>query len=402
MRKPFLRFMSKLSLVTFLVFAVVSGGLARGREQTLYVFPGGRRGDQPQTGVVFDKAGHLYGTTYYGGAYGWGTVFELKHSQNDWQQEVLYSFMGGSDGSNPTGNLLIDDAGNLYGTTLYGGTGAGCQQGSYECGTVFEVVRSDQGWKHSVLYSFCPAVGCSDGSAPSGLSFDKAGNLYGTTGEGGGGCPSSGCGTVYELTRSNRGWTETVLHAFSQSGDGFSPGVGVTLDNLGNVYGTTSAGGTSDWGIVFELKRTKTQWTELVLYSFAPGYGGANGGLTLGAAGVIFGTTQGGVFELRRSHGRWNETMYYPAEGANPKLVLDKTGALYGTAILGGAWGNGFVFRMHREKQWQIQLLHSFVGGSDGANPAAGLILGADGKLYGTTSSSYGSQYGGTVFQIIP
>jgi len=409
MRKRILLLMSKQSTVSFLFFALVSGGFAGGKEKVLYSFPDGGHGQSPQTGVVFDSTGNLYGTTYYGGTYGWGTVFELKRSKSGWKQAVLYSFLGSNNGYYPTGNLLIDAAGNLYGTTLYGGTGTGCQQGSYNCGgTVFELVQSDHGWQHSVLYSFCPASGCSDGSAPYGLSFDQAENLYGTTLGGGGGCPSYGCGTVYELIHLNSGWTEKVLHAFSQSGDGFYPGVGgVTLDPLGNVYGTTYAGGTSDYGIVFELKRLKGQWKERVLYNFTSGNGGANGGLTLDAAGVIFGTTdygneQGSIFELRRSHGQWNETVLYSGNSPNPQLILDKTGALYGTSLFGGSRNDGFAFRLRHEKQWQFVVLHSFVGGNDGANPAAGLTLGADGNLYGTTSSSYDSQYGGTVFRISP
>ena len=133
----------------------------------------------------------------------------------------------------------------------------------------------------------------------------------------------------------------------------------------------------------------------------------ANGGLTLDSADAIFGTTQygdghGSIFELRHSQGQWNETILYSGDGPNPRLILDKTGALYGTSLFGGASGNGFAFRMQHKKQWQMEVLHNFGGGGDGSNPMAGLILGVDGNLYGTTSSSNNPQYGGTVFQIIP
>jgi len=397
----------KMWLVASLIFALASVGFASDREKTLYAFPGGSRGGDPQAGVVSDSDGNLYGTTYYGGAYGWGTVFELRHSQKGWTHEVLYSFLGSYDGFNPTGNLLLDKVGNLYGTTQYGGTGSTCS-GDPCNGTVFELVRSGSGWKHSVLHSFCSATACSDGAGPSGLAFDKVGNLFGTTAGGGTGCQPGGCGTVYELTPSTEGWTETVLYYFDQNNaGGFVPAGGVALDDAGNIYGTTYIGGANDSGDVFELKHTNNHWEELVLYSFTTGEGGANGGLTLDGANVIFGTTQygngvGGVFELRHSQGTWNENILYSGNGPNPELILDKTGALYGTSLFGGSNGYGYVFRLQHKNRWQFDVLHSFAGGRDGANPAAGLILGADGNLYGTTSSSYDSQYGGTVFQITP
>ena len=354
-----------------------------------------------------DSDGTLYGTTYYGGTYGWGTVFELKRTQKGWTQEVLYDFRGSYDGFNPTGNLLLDQIGNLYGTTQFGGTGTTCT--GYPCnGTIFELVRSGSTWKHSVLYSFCSASACSDGAGPSGLTFDKAGNLFGTTVGGGTGCQPDGCGTVYELTPSNGGWTETVLYYFDENnGGGFFPAAVVALDDAGNLYGTTYVGGANDFGDVFELKHINSHWKELVLYSFTSGEGGANGGLTLRTSDVIFGTTDdgngaGGIFELRRSRrGRWNETILYSGNGTNPQLISDNTGALYGTSSFGGSNGYGYAFRLQHKKQWRIDVLHSFAGGKDGANPAAGLIVGPDGNLYGTTSS-YESQYGGTVFQITP
>jgi uncharacterized repeat protein (TIGR03803 family) len=137
------RLIGNTSFVSFLALALVSVGLARGREKTLYAFPGGSRGDDPQTGVVSDNDGNLYGTTYYGGAYGWGTVFELKLSKRGWTQNVVYNFMGSKDGFNPSDNLLIDKAGNLYGDTFYGGTGSGCINASEGCGTVFELTRAN-------------------------------------------------------------------------------------------------------------------------------------------------------------------------------------------------------------------------------------------------------------------
>jgi len=415
MRKQIVRLMSWISVVSLLLFALVSVGMARNREKTIYIFPGGSHGDDPQTGVVSDSDGNLYGTTYYGGTYGWGTVFELKRSKNGWQQEVIYNFEGSHDGFNPTGNLLIDKAGNFYGTTLYGGSGTGCQQ---ECGgTVFELAQSGGIWKHSVLYNFCSTTDCGDGAGPSNLIFDKAGNLYGTAG-GGTGCPPNGCGIVYELSPSKGGgWTETVLYAFDQNNDGgFYPGPGVVLDDRGNIYGATGAGGVYDYGVVFRLTRAKPGWNESILYYFiGNGDGGANGGLVLDNSGNIYGTTTWGtgcqygcgtVFELTRSHGQWIEKTFffdgtngdYPVSG----LVRDSKGSLYGATLFGGADDDGVVFKLQHNKTWKITVLHSFSGKRDGANPEAGLLFGIDGTLYGTTSSLYDSQYGGTVFQITP
>jgi uncharacterized repeat protein (TIGR03803 family) len=420
MRKQTLLLVNKISLVSFLIFALVSVGMARVREKTLYTFPGGSHGYDPQGGIVSDSDGNLYGTTYYGGTYGWGTVFELKHSNKGWPQEVIYNFTGSSDGFYPTGNLLIDKAGNLYGTTSYGGSGTGCQRGAYECGgTVFELARSGGIWKHSVLYNFCSTSGCGDGGGPSGLVFDKAGNLYGTTGGGGTGCSPDGCGTVYKLSPSNGGgWAETVLYAFDQNnGGGFSPGSGVALDDAGNIYGTTFSGGTSNYfGVVYELKHAKYRWNESILYSFTGnGDGDPNGGLVRDNSGNIYGTTIWGtgcqngcgtVFELTRSHGHWVEKVFF-FDGTNGEypiagLIRDSKGSLYGATLFGGTNNAGVVFKLHHDKAWKVTVLHSFSGKRDGANPEAGLLFGPEGTLYGTTSSLYDSQYGGTVFQIAP
>jgi uncharacterized repeat protein (TIGR03803 family) len=314
---------SHTSLLLMTLVFISSSVLAR--EKVLYRFPGGNRGSDPQSGVVFDSNGDAYGTTYYGGTYGWGTIFNLEQSKGGWIPRVLYNFLGTSDGFNPTGNLVIDAAGNLYGTTQSGGSGAACPA-SYNCGTVFELVHSNGIWRHVVLYSFCSLSGCADGAVPEGLTLDKTGNLYGSTFTGGQQCD---CGTVYELSPSHGSWTETVLYAFNNQGDGHSPNPGITINKSGSLYGTTCCGGGYGYGTVFVLKKTKRGWKEVLLYAFdgSTNYRNANGYLTLDSLGNIFGTTTGGisgcsyqcgiVYRLSRSNGQWIEKTVYTFDGTH-------------------------------------------------------------------------------------
>jgi uncharacterized repeat protein (TIGR03803 family) len=412
-------FVSIVRVALLLAIVVFAGSSALAGEKVLYQFPGGNRGNYPQFGVVFDSKGNAYGTTYYGGRYGWGIIFELEKSNHGWTEQVLYNFLGSSDGFNPAGNLLIDAAGNLYGTTQSGGTHTGCLQGEEYCGgTVFELTQSNGSWKHIVLYNFCSDSGCSDGAVPNGLVFDKAGNLYGTTGAGGQQC-EGGCGTVYELTPSNGSWTEKVLYAFDDTGNGFFPAAGITIDQSGNLYGTTYAGGGYNYGLVFMLKPTKRGWQEVMLYAFdgSTNNKDANGYLTLDAAGNIFGTTSDGyngctyecgmVFRLSRSRGQWVESAVYTFDGThgaspNPGLILDSAGNFYGSTILGGKNNFGEVFELKPGKTWTIKLLHSFAGVSGDENPNPGLIFGPDGGLYGTTPQANNNQYDGEVFEVLP
>jgi uncharacterized repeat protein (TIGR03803 family) len=401
-------------IIMMLVFA---GSSAVAGEKVLYQFPGGKRGNNPQSGVVFDSNGNAYGTTYYGGTYGWGTIFRLEQSNGSWKEQVLYSFLGTSDGFNPAGNLVIDAAGNLYGTTLNGGTGTGCQNQNYYCnGTLFELVYSNGAWKHVVLYNFCSRSGCTDGAGPEGLTFDKAGNLYGSTVTGGQQC-QSGCGTVYELSNSNGSWTHKVLYAFNQSGDGNYPVPGITIGKSGTLYGATCCGGGYGYGTVFSLKPAKSRWKEEMLYAFdgSINYKNANGYLTLDSVGNILGTTTGGssgcsyqcgiVFRLSRSkNGQWAENTVYTFDGThgaspNPGLIFDSAGNLYGSTLVGGNYNFGEVFQLKSGKTWTIQVLYSFTGQGTDEFPNPGLIFGPGGSLYGTTPGSYNSQYYGEVFE---
>jgi len=199
-------------------------------------------GAYPYGVLTMDAAGNLYGTTYEGGVYGGGAVFELTNTGQGWKESLLYNFTGGDNGDSPLAGVVFDSQGNLYGTTLSGGQD--------EVGTVFQLTPTQGGWDHQVLYSF---TGGLDGGSPyyGSLALDAAGNLFGTTRYGG----EAQLGTVFKLTRSphSHKWNETVLHSFAGAPDGVNPIFGLVLDPAGNLYGTTPAGGINDLGAVFEI-----------------------------------------------------------------------------------------------------------------------------------------------------
>ena len=212
-------------------------------QTVLYTFHGAD-GSFPWSGVIFDQAGNLYGETGGGGQYNLGDVYELSPSGSGWMQQILYSFATLSDGANPTGGLIFDASGNLYGGTGEGGTGGP------PAGTVFELTPSNGGWTFHSLYSFpgCayPYNGC---AGPAGMAMDAAGNLYGATYLDG----AYGYGNVFKLTPSGGSWTYTSLHDFTGYADGAYPNSPVVFDAQGNLYGTASYGGAYDQGVVWEI-----------------------------------------------------------------------------------------------------------------------------------------------------
>jgi len=302
---------------------------------------------------------------------------------------VLYTFLGGTDGGYPSGALVRDPAGNLYGTTPYGGA-TRCSLG---CGVVFEL---DPTGKENVLHSF---TGGADGANPSAfLVRDKAGNLYGTTTNGGnlncGG--GAGCGVVFKLGRNRK---QTVLHRFAGGADGEYPNGGLVRDSAGDLYGPTFLGGTNGSGIVFKLSPTRK---ETVLHSFPASAtdGDYPNGLVEGAAGILYGTTRfGGVSDLGtvfKLNGTGKETVLDSFEGTQGEfpfasLILDRAGNLYGTTEFGGdlscnapSSGCGTVFKF--DTRGKEKVLYSFLGVPDGDAPLAPLVWGANGALYGTTT----------------
>jgi uncharacterized repeat protein (TIGR03803 family) len=336
----------------------------------LYSFQGGNDGVSPQARVIFGRDGTLYGTTFYGGGGGcsWpgcGTVFNLRPPAHackavlcPWTKTMLYQFTGGIDGANPgLGDLIFDEAGNIYGTTIFGG--------SNDKGTVYELTPSNGGWTASVLYSFGGHSLTPSSNPYGGMIFDTTGNLYGTTTHGGiqgPSCPVSndrGCGTVFKLTPSSGGWTETDLYDFTGGSDGFLPTGGVIFDQTGNLYGTTPLGGSGGGGTVFMLTPDLNGgWTFSLLYSFSVGYG-SYASLTMDSLGNLYGTTYGdglgygNVFKLTPSSGGWTETDLYDftggsRDGGNPycAVTVDAQGNIYGTASSGGFYGYGVVWEI--------------------------------------------------------
>jgi uncharacterized repeat protein (TIGR03803 family) len=376
-------------------------GIAPAQAQTTYP-----KGAAPEAGVIRDSAGNLYGTTAFGGTANMGVVYKVDTTGHE---RVMHTFTG-PDGDEPYAGVIADSDGNLYGTTAIGGTA--------NAGVVFKV---DTAAQETVLYSF---TGGADGSIPNVVIRDPAGNLYGSTAYGG----TANAGVVFKLDMAGK---YTVLYTFTGGADGNEPNA-VTRDSAGNLYGTTYQGGTAGFGVVFKLEpANQAPWPETVLYTFT---GGADGGepleeygaLTQDAAGNLYGTTYlggtanvGVVFKLEpASQAPWPETVLYSftggADGGYPGVgvIREPSGNLYGTTGFGGdlscvqgfGSGCGVVFKMSPTGQETV--LYTFTG-ADGAVPQAGVIRDSAGNLYGTTYAggdpSCNSGFGcGVVFKLEP
>ena len=319
------------------------------QETVLYSFTGGADGSAPFAGVIRDSAGNLYGTANGGGAFGAGVVFKVDASG---EETVLYSFTGGLDGASPCGGLLRDRAGNLYGTTSYGGAS--------NDGVVFKLEPSG---KEVVLHNFAGFP--TDGETPTaGLIGDLAGNLYGTTLFGGSGhCASSniGCGVIFKLTPSG---AEIILHSFAGSPtDGANPVAGLIRDAAGSLYGTTE-------------------------------YGGSSAACGSQGCGAVFGLPAGGTEKLLHSFVGYPTDGYYPLGG----LVRDAARNLYGTAFEGGSSDGGIVFKL--DPLGTETVLYNFSGLASTASEA-NLILDSRGNLYGTTVGD-GAFGNGDIFKLVP
>ncbi|MFZ0285423.1 MAG: choice-of-anchor tandem repeat GloVer-containing protein [Terriglobales bacterium] len=390
---------------------LVSGAWAASNGKLVYSFTGFGDGGDPATGLTFDSAGNGYGTTVNGGAYGFGTVFELKRlSRGKFQEMVLYSFSGFADGKNPYGGVTFDANGNLYGTTVAGGNGGLCAGDG--CGVIFELTDDEGKWTDDVLYNFS---GGNDGSGPGGgVVFDGAGNLYGTTPDGG----EFGQGVVYELSLQNGNWQQTVIHAFTGGNDGAVGSLGLLLLTGGNFYGVSELGGAHGAGTVFELSpMAGGKWGFTTLYGFRgePGAGFPYGGLITDGENNLYGTTyyggkdgSGTVFKLDGSTGK-QSVLHSFAEGTDggyptSTLIFDAAGNLYGTTSMGGfpECDCGTVFELAPANGgWRETVLHRFKEKPDGGYPYYGLNPDPSGNLFSTTASG-GNNEAGIVFGFTP
>ncbi len=405
-----------LAIATVLALTIVLTQSAQAQTfEAIYNFTGGADGDSPWTGLTIDGAGNLYGTTSSGGFANGGAVFKLKHAGPGWVLNPLYDFT--QTFSDVWTRPALAPDGTLYGATSAGGNN------NYD-GTVYHLTPLETVpksavafWNETVLYDFSG----SDGASPQGdLTFDQSGNIYGTTIAGGtGNCNYTfGCGTVYELTPSGGGWTETVLYSPQNKGAAYGLYGGVVFDKSGNLYGVFNAGGPYGYGGVYQLSPSGSGWTEKTLYGFTGSSDGDGpvGGLIMDSSGNLYGTTGSGgtggngtVFELSPQGGTWNfRTLYSFSEGLfggpQDKLAMDAAGNLYGTTQHDGIYGLGSVFKLTPSGGgWTYSSLHDFTGGSDGEFSYSSVVFDTSGNLYGTAMGGRGCNGGcGVVWEITP
>ena len=349
-----------------MAFALTSTALAQYTSTTLYTFPlNNASGTAVPSGLIMDGAGNLYGTTSTGGSCGnqefCGTVFEIARFGNVWIPGTIYSSPIGNLGS----PLTMDAAGNLYGVVSTGGNRSAkyCDSG---CGLVFELSPGTGGWTYTELFAFHGVDGGNPGGA---LTLDSAGNLYGTTSQGG----TFNWGTAYKLTPTTGGWQYKVIHFFANGTDGKRPNSALTMDADGNLYGVADGGLNND-GVVFKLTPSGAAYHFQYIHTFTGGAKGSNptGPLLLDAAGDLFGTTVG---------------------GGSPKTVC----------IISG--GCGIAYELQKTSTGYIQkTLHNFIANIDGQAPQGGLVTDSSGNLYGATAYGIDGNVKiyGTVFELTP
>jgi uncharacterized repeat protein (TIGR03803 family) len=403
-------------LACALLCAAATLAFATDTEKVLTSFSG-PDGRDPISGLVRDARGNFYGTSNTGGfpncaAEGsCGTIYRVSpRSNGTWHKTVLHRFKG-TEGGNPAGALILDSAGNLYGTTNLGGN-TKCTVGTFVgCGTVFELSPgANKVWTLKTLHRF---VG-TDGSGPaSTLVFDKKGNLYGTTQTNG----ANDAGTVFQLhPQSNGAWTLKTLHNFTGT-DGLQAAGALVFDSAGNLYGTTRLGGTNDTGTVFKLSpNSDGSWTESVLVNFGTS-GGVQPivGVIFDSAGNLFGTTStdgsvdgstfGNVFELTpNSDGSWTRITVHTFtgdEGSTAEgIAFDASGNLVGFLLFGISAHSGIVYQL-AQGSWAFSELYVFTDTPDGTGPVGVPVIDSSGNIYGATEGG-GTSGLGAVFEVSP
>ena len=383
-----------LTLIAVLVLCALVGSAWAGSERVLYQFKSPQDGQFLLNGVLL-LHGKIYGVTYQGGSAGWGTVFELTHNKTGWSKKTLYNFTRGKDGGLPITEVTADKAGNLYGTTSEGGSPKACQRLVTDCGTVFMLTHRSDGWKETVIHDFNGKDGAyPEGN----LVWDDAGNLYGTAAGGKSCGVECGDGIVFKLSRSGTGWKFTIIHRFTGGADGAGPGYlvrgsdgrfyGVTGAGGTHGYGTLfhlSPSG-SRWSL-----------TTLYSFTGGADGIGPSGQL-LYSGGVFYGAMTdygfgcGVVYRVALSSGVWQESVLYTftngADGCDPfgGVAMDNGSNLYGTAQGGQPGGGaGVIFKLTNSGgTWTESTAFDF-NGADGSSPYSGLVWDDAGNLYGTT-----------------
>jgi len=442
--REFLFIASRQAVLVAVLIAAGSALAVGAKYGVIYRFQGSPDGAGPNSPLIADQAGNLYGTTQNGGSSrncfeGCGTVFRFTPPAKKggaWKGTILHSF-NGDDGYSPTPSpLVFDQAGRLYGAAA---------------NNVFQLTPPAKGkgpWTETVLYTFTNG---NDGGHPNGVIFDNAGNLFGTT-QTGGQYGQQGAGTVFELTPKGNTWSETTLYSFQLIKDGNHPS-GLVFDGKGNLYGANTGDDVTctpkfpfSCGTVFELEAKGGSWAYKEIHAFQ-GFNDASypnfSALVFDQLGNLYGTTggtggtgnvvsqdnEGTVFELTppvTQGGSWTETLlhHFPRpggiDGSYPigNVIFDSSGNAYGVTFYGAGntkdlcvgRGCGIVFELKppikKGGVWGEVRLHDFTTGSDGANPSAGLLIGSGGAIFGTTAFGGGSsacQDGcGTVFELVP
>jgi len=398
----------RLAIATLITLAATAAWSAT-TTKLLYSFAGDADGEYTDTELVMDSAGNLYGSSVQGGTFGSGTVFQITPGG---VHTVLYNFTGATDGGEPYKGVTLDAQGNLYGTAVTGGAGS-CEGG---CGVIFELLNSGGAWTFHVIHTFS---GGFDGSGPgSPITVDRFGNLYGTTPTAG----ANGMGTIYRMNRESSGaWKFRVIHTFTGGPDGGGGSAGrVLFDNAGNLYGVCTVGGKNGLGTVYRMFRSNGQWQFQTLYAFQGSPDGAlpYGGVAIDGSGNLYGTTYyagahdfGTVYQLTPANGHWTERVLYSFKGGSDgdspisTLVSDVHGNLYGTTSDGGAaaCGCGTIFKVSPTSTggWTETVIYRFPGTPNPGFAYNGMIRDAEGNFYGATVHG-GTTNDGAIYKLTP
>ncbi len=407
---------SKWTCLTLALLAVLAIGSPAQTFTVLHTFTNTPDGAGAFGGLVADNKGNFYGTTQFAGANSFGTAFELSPSASGWTESIIWSFAGGTDGDDPSYQMVVDASGNVFGETQ------GVGDASCNCGTVFELQppASQSGtWTKTVLYAF---TGVSGSYPYGGLTLDSGGNLYGVRNSGG----AFGYGLAFRLAPSAGGYTEGTLYAFGDTtADPKTPYGPLLIDSAGNLYGVSTSGGAQGHGTVYELTPPASstgRWTSTTLFAFKGANSGCypEGNLLMDASGKLYGqaagcgrSSNGLIFRLSPptvSGAPWTEAILHQfgtrdGGGIYPSLSFDSTKTnLYGTSFYADSFGVIFELKPPAIEgaPWTENILHSFTNGSGGSGPLGPIVQDANGVLYGTAYYGTNRVPGGTAFSIAP